>query len=124
MPLRETSETESIGRAWPAIEADIERIVGKRRRGSTVYFPNLPERVRDTLRAVFADHGVTLSEFYGDGQTRHLSNARADACARLRRMLLLNGVGAPSLGQIGSWVGLDHSSVLSALRRLEARAAK
>lgn len=71
-------------------------------------------RVREVVGAVCAEVGLPVSAIYGKSRVRNIAMARRLVCYILRR----EGM---SLPQIGAALGLDHTSVLHAVR-MEAKA--
>ena len=65
------------------------------------------------------EHGVTVTEFFGNGRHRRLFTARWQACRRLRDERRMSGP------EIASAVGYrSHTSVWLALRKTAAEAGR
>lgn len=78
-------------------------------------FCALPARIR---RIVLEEaQGVPLADIMGKNRAKAPFQARARIFARLRTEPAPDGR-IPSLPRIGAWFGLDHTSVLNALRRV------
>jgi hypothetical protein len=76
----------------------------------------MPPRVRDYVRAIAAEHRVTMEEMIGQSRTRRVAHARQDA------FNALYSTGRYSLALIGSWFGgRDHTTVLWGIRQDERR---
>jgi chromosomal replication initiator protein len=71
---------------------------------------------KDTARAVAEKHDVTLEELRGRSRKRKIAWARQEAMALVWHEHKLSTV------RIGQLFGRDHTTVLWALRQVEARA--
>lgn len=69
-------------------------------------------RVREVVGAVCAEVGLPASAIYGKSRVRNVVMARRLVCYILRR----DGMSLPA---IGAAIGLDHTSVLHAVRMEE-----
>lgn len=76
---------------------------------------DLPERVRDVIRVVAQERGVSPADIIGYRKTGRIADARQEAYRRLRVMPWAGKV--PSLLQIGIWLHRDHSTVSHGVRR-------
>lgn len=86
--------------------------------GTTLPRPQvvIPQRVRDTIERVCADHGVYFDELLERSRYPYLVAARHEAMAAVRR--LRTPVGRPfSYSQIGRIFDRDHSTVMHACRK-------
>jgi chromosomal replication initiation ATPase DnaA len=95
---------------------------GRRRYNHTQYsYPqrdldDLPAKVREILSAVAFDHRIGSPRvLLSRTRVRPVMLARREVCVRLRAMEWAGG--NPSLITIGQWLGLDHTTVLHALKR-------
>jgi chromosomal replication initiator protein len=75
--------------------------------------------VHDIMRAAAELHGVTAAEFISEKRTQGLAHARQRAMVLARE---LTGASLPRLGRV--FGGRDHTTVLYALRQVEARKAQ
>lgn len=71
----------------------------------------VPPAVLAIIQRVALAHGVTASDILGESQRRKIAHARQEACAAIRNEISVAGK-PPSYPRIGSWMGLDHSTVL------------
>jgi hypothetical protein len=71
---------------------------------------DLPDRVRETIRAVAQERGVSPADIVGDRRTGRIADARLECYRRLRAMSW-RGDRHPSLLQIGLWLQRDHTTV-------------
>ncbi|HWK65377.1 MAG TPA: helix-turn-helix domain-containing protein [Rhizobiaceae bacterium] len=76
----------------------------------------LPEWVRMIVREVAEKHGVPPREILSRSRTVQVTAARTEAIYRTKAARPMTS--APT---IGKWFGLDHTSVLTALARYQAR---
>lgn len=76
---------------------------------------DLPERVREIVRVVAQERGVSVADIMGFRQTGRIADARQECYRRLRAMPW--GGGQPSLLQIGVWLHRDHTTVLHGVKK-------
>jgi hypothetical protein len=76
---------------------------------------DLPDRVRETIRAVAAERGVPVEKIMGYQHLASYAQARQECYRRLRAMPWRGG--HPSLLQIGLWLHRDHTTVHHGLKR-------
>ena len=76
----------------------------------------IPERVRQIIHEVAAQHGLTMADLIGPARQKIPSRARFAAYAVIRERVMIKGVPA-SYPQIGKWFGnRDHTSVLHGVK--------
>jgi hypothetical protein len=76
---------------------------------------DLPERVREIIRAVAQERGVTAADIVGYRKTGRIADARQECYRRLRAMSWPGG--QPSLMQIGVWLHRDHTTVMHGVNK-------
>lgn len=71
----------------------------------------IPPAVLAIVQRVATSNGVTVEDILGRSMARKIAHARQEACAAIRSEIRIAGK-PPSYPRIGSWMGLDHSTVL------------
>jgi chromosomal replication initiator protein len=79
--------------------------------------PDRPKIISEVIAGAANGMGVTLDALLSKSRGGDVLKARHVACYALRA----RGLSTP---QIGSWLGRDHSTVVSSLRRFEAKATE
>ena len=79
---------------------------------------SIPPRVLAILSEVQRERGVKGDMLGRDGP-QPLRLARMEAWCRIRQEIVIGGR-PPSYPQIGRWVGRDHTTVISACRKMAA----
>jgi chromosomal replication initiator protein len=83
----------------------------------------LPARIRKIQREVCAQHGVTLDEMLSPSRKATVTEARQWAMWRVYHEIAARMSPRMSLPDIGHRFGRDHTTVLHAVRKMDALAA-
>lgn len=76
---------------------------------------DLPDRVREIIRLVAQERGVSPADIVGYRKTGRIADARQECYRRLRAMSWPGG--HPSLMQIGVWLHRDHTTVMHGVNK-------
>ncbi|MFZ5667945.1 MAG: helix-turn-helix domain-containing protein [Pseudomonadota bacterium] len=82
-----------------------------------------PTTMREIAAQVAAEHGLSVGDLTGRSRLAHFVDARHEAMWRIRQVRRPDGRAAYTTTPIGRFFGRDHSTVIHACRRHEARLA-